>query len=46
MTKYLFLLGATFCEVAGTLLLPITQNFTKLFPTVILAYVTCPHFTF
>ena len=37
MTKYLFLLGATFCEVAGTLLLPITQNFTKLFPTVILA---------
>ena len=37
MTKYLFLLGATFCEVAGTLLLPVTQNFTKLFPTVILA---------
>jgi len=30
---YLFLIGAIFCEVAGTMLLPITQNFTKLIPT-------------
>ena len=40
MTKaYLFMLVAIFCEVAGTLLLPSTQNFTKIFPTVIAA--TC-----
>ena len=34
---YLFLFGAIFCEVAGTMLLPATQNFTKLTPTLILA---------
>ncbi len=34
---YLFLVGAIFCEVAGTMLLPVTQNFTKLTPTSILA---------
>jgi len=34
---YLFLFGAIFCEVAGTMLLPVTQNFTKLTPTSILA---------
>ena len=34
---YLFLFGAIFCEVAGTMLLPATQNFTKLTPTSILA---------
>ena len=33
---YLFLFGAVFCEVAGTMLLPATQNFTRLFPTSIL----------
>ena len=33
---YLFLFGAIFCEVAGTMLLPVTQNFTKLIPTSIL----------
>jgi len=34
MTKaYLFMFIAIFCEVAGTLLLPSTQNFTKLIPT-------------
>ena len=33
---YLFLIGAIFCEVAGTMLLPISQNFTKLIPTSIL----------
>ena len=38
MTKtYLFLVGAIFFEVAGTMLLPVTQNFTKLVPTSILA---------
>ena len=34
---YLFLFGAIFCEVAGTMLLPATQNFTRLIPTSILA---------
>ncbi len=33
---YLFLFGAIFCEVAGTLLLPASQNFTKVVPTVCL----------
>ena len=33
---YLFLVGAIFFEVAGTMLLPITQNFTKLIPTIFL----------
>ena len=34
---YLFLIGAIFCEVAGTMLLPISQNFTKFIPTFALA---------
>ena len=34
---YVFLIGAVFFEVAGTLLLPITKNFTKLLPTFALA---------
>ena len=34
---YLFLFGSIFCEVAGTMLLPATQNFTKFTPTSILA---------
>ena len=34
---YLFLSGAVFCEVAGTMLLRATQNFTRLVPTSILA---------
>ena len=38
MTKtYLILTFAIFCEVAGTMLLPISQNFTKIIPTTILA---------
>ncbi len=36
---YLFMFVAIFCEVAGTLLLPSTQNFTRIFPTVTAA--TC-----
>jgi small multidrug resistance pump len=34
---YLFLAGAIFCEVGGTMLLPSSQNFTKLIPTVALS---------
>ena len=34
---YIFLIAAIFCEVAGTMLLPISQNFTKLIPTVALS---------
>ena len=42
LKTYLFLIGAIFCEVVGTMLLRITQNFTKLLPTVILTifYIT------
>ena len=34
---YLFLFGAILFEVTGTMLLPVTQKFTKLIPTSILA---------
>ena len=34
---YFFLIGAIFCEVAGTMLLPLSQNFTRLIPTILLA---------
>jgi small multidrug resistance pump len=34
---YLFLIGAILFEVAGTMLLPVSQNFTKLIPTVALS---------
>ena len=37
LKTYLFLIGAIFCEVAGTMLLPISQNFTKFLPTLALA---------
>jgi len=37
LKTYIFLVGAIFCEVAGTMLLPVSQNFTKLVPTVSLA---------
>ncbi len=33
---YAFLLIAIFCEVAGTMLLPVSQNFTKVIPTICL----------
>ena len=33
---YIFLILAIFFEVAGTMLLPVTSNFTKLLPTSIL----------
>ena len=34
---YIFLIFAIFFEVAGTMLLPISQNFTKIIPTVTLS---------
>ena len=34
---YIFLFGAIFFEVAGTMLLPISKNFTKIVPTTALA---------
>ena len=34
---YIFLIAAIFCEVAGTMLLPVSQNFTKLIPTLALS---------
>ena len=37
LKTYIFLVGAIFCEVAGTMLLPVSQNFTKFVPTVSLA---------
>ena len=33
---YLFLIGAIFCEVDGTMLIPVSQNFSKLIPTTFL----------
>ena len=30
---YIFLILAIFCVVGGTMLLPVTQNFTKIIPT-------------
>tara|TARA_Y100000591_G_scaffold323981_1_gene342665 strand:- start:1236 stop:1568 length:333 start_codon:yes stop_codon:yes gene_type:complete len=33
---YTFLFIAIFCEVAGTMLLPVSQNFTKIIPTIFL----------
>ena len=33
---YLILTVAIFCEVGGTMLLPVSQNFTKIIPTTIL----------
>ena len=46
LKTYLFLIGAIFCEVAGTMLLPISQNFTKLIPTTLLTifYLTAFYF--
>ena len=35
--NYIFLIAAIFCEVAGTMLLPVSQNFTKVVLTVTLS---------
>ena len=37
LKTYIFLFGAILFEVAGTMLLPVSQNFTKIIPTVTLA---------
>jgi small multidrug resistance pump len=37
MEKYLFLIAAILLEVAGTLMLPLTDSFSKLVPSVVLA---------
>ena len=34
---YIFLIAAIFFEVAGTMLLPVSQNFSKLIPTLALS---------
>jgi small multidrug resistance pump len=36
MTKYIFLIAAIVLEVAGTMMLPLTNNFSKLLPTLAL----------
>jgi small multidrug resistance pump len=36
MNVYLILFAAILFEVCGTMLLPVSQNFTKIFPTIIL----------
>ena len=36
VSKYLFLIGAIVLEVAGTMMLPLTNNFSKLLPTLAL----------
>ena len=37
LKAYVFLVGVIIYEVCGTMLLPVTQNFTKLTPTIFLA---------
>ncbi len=37
LKTYIFLFGAIFFEVAGTMLLPVSQNFTRIIPTLALA---------
>jgi len=37
MKTYIFLIVAILFEVGGTMLLPVSQNFTKIIPTTILA---------
>jgi len=43
---YIYLFIAIFCEVIGTMLLPVSQNFTKLLPTISLsiAYILAFYF--
>ena len=38
LTKYLFLIGAIILEVVGTMILPLTNNFSKLRPTLALGF--------
>ena len=43
---YLILTVAIFCEVGGTMLLPVSQNFTKIIPTTILTVLYLSSFYF
>ena len=43
---YIYLLMAIFCEVLGTMLLPVSKNFTKPLPTFILIISYCLAFYF
>ena len=36
MKPYIYLLGAVVCEVIGTMLLPMSKNFSKLIPSIAL----------
>ena len=36
MKPYIYLLGAVICEVIGTMLLPLSKNFSKLIPSIAL----------
>ncbi len=44
--KYTYLFLAIFFEVSGTLLLPATQSFSKIFPTITLIILYCLSFYF
>ena len=46
MTSYLYLAGAIICEVIGTLLLPYSKNFTKLYPSLFLVVFYVSAFVF
>tara|TARA_Y100000590_G_scaffold327749_1_gene372121 strand:+ start:329 stop:646 length:318 start_codon:yes stop_codon:yes gene_type:complete len=43
---YFYLMGAILCEVTGTMLLPLSKNFTKLYPTLglTIAYILAFYF--
>ena len=45
LKTYLILIAATFFEVAGTMLLPVTKGFSKLIPTgFLIVFYTCAFF--
>ena len=46
MSSYLFLAGAIICEVIGTLLLPYSKNFTKVYPSILLVVCYIAAFVF
>ena len=46
MEKYLFLIAAIILEVAGTLMSPLTDSFSKLIPTIVLSIFIWGRFTF
>ena len=46
MNWYLYLLIAIFLEVLGTMLLPLSQNFSKVIPTVVLLFAYATSFYF